>query len=206
MAIISKTVMPVMVSTGQVFAHKLVVFPTDDTAALAFLSSAPHYWWAIAQSSTMKADLNYSLADAFGTLVWPQLTNDMRDLGNRLVFFRRDLMLTRQAGLTDTYNLVHDQQCIDADIAELREIHREIDIAVVRAYGWDDLLAVGLDHGFHDTRQGPRFTVSAAVRQEVLDRLLELNQEQYGADVAAELHTERGRPRASQDGGGATLF
>jgi len=206
MAIISKTVMPVMVPTGQVFAHKLVVFPTDNTAALAFLSSAPHYWWAITQSSTMKADLNYSLADAFATLVWPELTNDMRDLGNRLVFFRRDLMLARQAGLTATYNLVHDRNCMDADIAELREIHREVDVAVVRAYGWDDLLAAGLDHGFHETRQGTRYTIGAAARQEILDRLLELNHERYAAEVAAGLHAGRGRQRAARDGGGATLF
>ncbi len=206
MAIISKTVMPVIVPTGQVFAHKLVVFPTDNTARLALLSSAPHYWWAITHSSTMKADLNYSLADAFATLVWPELTNDMRDLGNRLVFFRRDLMLARQAGLTDTYNLVHNQHCMDADIAELREIHREIDIAVVRAYGWGDLVAAGLDHGFHDTRQGTRYTIGAAARQEILDRLLELNHDRYAEEQRAGLHDRGTRKRAVQDAEGDTLF
>ena len=35
--LVSKIVMPVMVPTGQVFAHKLVVFATDDTAMLALL-------------------------------------------------------------------------------------------------------------------------------------------------------------------------
>ena len=45
-----------------------------------------------------------------------------------------------------------------------------------------DLVAVGLDHGFHDTRQGVRYTVGPMVRQEILDRLLELNHERYAAE------------------------
>ena len=129
----------------------------------------------------------------------------MQELGGQLDMFRRELMLARQAGLTATYNLVHAQHCTDADIAELREIHRVIDEAVVRAYGWDDLLAAGLDHGFHDTRQGPRYTIGAAVRQEILDRLLELNHDRYAAEVKAGLHDKRGRKRAA-DVSDATLF
>ena len=116
-------------------------------------------------------------------------------------------MLTRQTGPTATYNLVHDQGCPDADIAELREIHRAIDIAVVRAYGWDDLLAAGLDHGFHETRQGPKYTIRAAVRQEILDRLLELNHERYAAEVRGGLHDKHGKKRAVHKApGDATLF
>ena len=87
----------------------------------------------------------------------------MREHGDRLDMFRRDLMLARQAA-TATYNLVHDPRCIDADIAELRDIHGAIDKAVVRAYGWTDLLDSGLDHGFHDTRQGTRYTIGPVVR------------------------------------------
>jgi hypothetical protein len=206
MAIISKTVMPVLVPTGQVFAHKLVVFPTDNTATLALLSSAPHYWWAITRSSTMKGDLNYSLADAFDTFAWPELTNDMRVLGARLDFFRRDLMLARQAGLTATYNLVHDPKCADVDIAELRDIHRAIDEVVVRAYGWNDLLDSDLDHGFHDTRQGIRYTIGHVVRQEILDRLLELNNARYTAEVKAGLHNKSGKKRHVADNGDMALF
>jgi len=115
-------------------------------------------------------------------------------------------MLVRNAGLTATYNLVHDQGCTDADIAGLRKIHQGIDEAVVRAYGWDDLLATGLDHDFHETRQGARYTIGAAVRQEILDRLLELNHERYAAEVAAGLHAGRGRQHVSRDSGGVTLF
>lgn len=132
---ISKTAMPVIIPSGQVINEKTVVFASADSGLLAALSSALHYWWAISHSSTLKGDLNYSPTDVFETLARPEVTSQMREFGGRLDAFRRELMLARQAGLTATYNLVHDQRCIDADIAELREIHRAIDEAVVRAYG-----------------------------------------------------------------------
>ena len=122
-ALVSKVVMPVRVPTGQVFAHKLGVYATDDLATLGLLSSAPHYWWAIARSSTMKADLNYSLTDVFETFARPVLTEELWRMGGRLDQYRRDLMVARQAGLTATYNLVHDKGCTDEDVAELRRIH-----------------------------------------------------------------------------------
>lgn len=202
----STTQKPVIIPTGQVFDQKLVVFASDDSALLTLLSSNVHYWWTASRGSTLKRDLVYTPSDVFETFPRSEITTEMRELGGRLDTFRREVMLARQAGLTATYNLVHDQGCAAADIARLREIHREIDEAVVRAYGWDDLLISGLDHGFHETRQGPRYTIGAAVRQEVLDRLLELNQERYAAEVAAGLHTGRGRRRAVRDDGAAPLF
>ncbi len=197
----STTQKPVIIPTGQVFDQKLIVFASDDSALLTLLSSNVHYWWTASRGSTLKRDLVYTPSDVFETFPRSEITTEMRELGGRLDTFRREVMLARRAGLTATYNLVHDQGCAAADIARLREIHREIDEAVVRAYGWDDL-----DHGFHETRQGPRYTIGAAVRQEVLDRLLELNQERYAAEVAAGLHTGRGRRRAVRDDGAAPLF
>ena len=204
---VSKVVMPLLVATGPVFTLDLAVFVSSDPAMLAMLSSAPHYWWAISRSSSMRTDLRYTLSDVFETLPRPQTTSEMAKQGDRLDKCRRDLMLARQAGLTATYNLVHDQRCTDSDIAELRGIHRAIDEAVVRAYGWDDLFAAGLDYEFHDTRQGPRYTIGPVVRQEILDRLLELNHERYAAEVKAGLHDKRGRKRSTQSiPGDSALF
>ena len=195
--------MPMLVPAGPVFTLDLAVFASNDTAFLAFLSGAIHYWWAIISSSTMKGDLRYTISDAFETLPIPDLSGGMRELGDRLDTFRRELMLARQAGLTATYNLVHDPKCADTDIAELRDIHRSIDVAVVHAYGWTDLLDAGLDHGFHDTRQGTRYTIGSAVKQEILDRLLELNHARYAAEVRAGLHSKkasRKRPPRDDEG------
>ena len=63
-----------------------------------------------------------------------------------------------------------------------------MDRAVIVAYGWDDL---ALDHGFHVTKQGIRFTISEAARREVLDRLLALNHARYAEEVAAGLHAKK---------------
>ncbi|WP_371597668.1 Eco57I restriction-modification methylase domain-containing protein [Streptomyces sp. NBC_00564] len=188
----TKTVMPIMVNSDQVFSHGLAVFATDDTGMLALLSSAPHYWWAISRASTMKGDLRYTPSDVFETFPRPELTQELRTLGNRLDDRRRGIMLTR-GGLTATYNLLHDETCADPDITELRAIHKAIDDEVARGYGWQDLLDQpgGLDHGVHDTRQGPRYTVGPVVRQEILDRLLEENERSYQAEVDAGLHVRK---------------
>ena len=71
------------------------------------------------------------------------------------------------------------------DIARLRELHMQMDQAVAAAYGWGDL---DLGHGFHQTAQGVRYTISEAARREVLRRLLELNYERYDEEVSDRLH------------------
>lgn len=174
--------------TGQVFSHKLGVFATDHSGYLAFLSSTLHTLWAWKQSSTMKSDLNYSPSDVYETFPQPELTARINRAGQNLNSFRQSVMLGRQLGLTKLYNLVHDPAATDEDIRRLRELHTEIDYATVEAYGWDDL---DLGHGFHDTRQGRRFTIASQVQVEVLDRLLELNHERYAEEVRQGLHAKK---------------
>ena len=119
-------------------------------------------------------------------------------------------MLTRQEGLTKTYNRFHNPDESAADIQRLRDLHVEMDRAVAAAYGWSDL---ELGHGFHETKQGVRFTLSESARREVLVRLLKLNQERYAEEVAQGLHDKKGKakppksgrgrkPKASSDEGG----
>ena len=82
-------------------------------------------------------------------------------------------MLRRQLGLTSLYNLINDPgvpASSDLDIARLRDIHVEVDGAVIAAFGWDD---VPLTHGFSTYRGIERWSVSSGVRVEILDRLSE---------------------------------
>ncbi|GAA1937516.1 Eco57I restriction-modification methylase domain-containing protein [Amycolatopsis minnesotensis] len=204
-ALVSKTVMPLMVPTGQVFSHMLAVFATDDPAMLALLSSAPHYWWAKSRGSSMKTDLRYTPSDVFETFARPPaLTGEMRQLGNRLDAYRRDVMLSRNSGLTKTYNMVFDPRCTDGDIEDLRRIHREIDEATICAYGWKDRIAAvgGLFHGFHKVGRETRYTVGPAAQREILDSLLELNHERHAEEVAQGLHDKKGKSKRT----GETLF
>ena len=53
---------------------------------------------------------------------------------------------------------------------------------------WTDL---DIGHGFHDTKQGARFTISEPARREVLQRLLKLNHERYAEEVQPGLHAKQ---------------
>lgn len=97
-------------------------------------------------------------------------------------------MLGRNEGLTSTYNRFHNPDATAADIARLRELHVEMDNAVAAAYGWDDL---DLGHGFNETPQGIRYTISESARRTVLTRLLELNHARYAEEVKAGLHDKK---------------
>jgi hypothetical protein len=187
-SLVSKAVMPAFAPTGIVFAHRLGVFAYRDDSYLGLLSSVFHQWWAITYSSTLESRTNYSPTDCFETFPQPELAEAVGKAGGALDSHRRALMLDRWEGLTKTYNRVHDPDERAEDITELRRRQVELDHAVAVAYGWDDL---PMDHDFHDTRQGLRYTLAPATRTELLDRLLELNHERAAAEAAAGLTRKR---------------
>ena len=76
------------------------------------------------------------------------------------------------------------------------ELHKEMDEAVARAYGWEDLV---LGHGFHETKQGLRYTISEEARREVLGRLLQLNHERYAEEVKMGLHEKGGKSKGRKN-------
>ncbi len=183
--LVSSVVQPMLVPTGIVYAHRLGVFAYDDDRHFGFLSSGMHWWWAVTHSSTLETRVNYTSTDVFETLVQPEPTASIGELGRQLDGHRRALMHDRQEGLTTTYNRVHDPAEAAGDILRLRELHIALDYAVRDAYGWSEL---ELGHDFHETKLGTRFTFAPVPRQEVLDRLLELNHERYAEEAGKGLH------------------
>ena len=127
--------------------------------------------WAREFSGTLGATLQYAPTDSLETFPFPAKISGLKDIGERYHTHRQSIMLARQEGLTKTYNRFHDSQEYDRDLITLRELHKEMDEAVAKAYGWDDLM---LEHGFHETKQGLRYTISEEARREVLGRLLKL--------------------------------
>jgi hypothetical protein len=126
----------------------------------------------------------------FETYPFPLLLSQssLKNLGELYHEHRRQIMLARQEGLTATYNRFHNPKEKSADIARLRQLHVEMDNAVAAAYGWGDL---DLGHGFHETPQGVRYTISEEARGEVLRRLLRLNHERYEEEVRQGLHDKK---------------
>jgi hypothetical protein len=185
---VSKAVAFTFVPTDQVFSDRLVVVCYDDDARFGMLTSSLHWWWVIAKGSKHETRPTYNPTDCFLTFPQPGATVDIARIAASTREHRRAMMLERNEGLTKTYNRVHDSKESSADVVELRRIHAELDHAVAASFGWNDLV---LDHDFHDTPQGARFTLGPVTRVEVLDRLLELNHERYAAELSAGLHVKK---------------
>jgi hypothetical protein len=181
-ALVSKTVMPLRVPSSQVFSHMLGVFASDSYSDQAVLSSSLHQLWAITYGSGMRNDPRYTPSDVFETFPRPDSNELLERAGRMLDEERREIMMRRGLGLTKLYNVVNDPAVTDGDdpdAARLRAIHVELDQAVANAYGWS---SIALDHGFHGHRKVQRWTVSPAVRAEILDRLLEENSRRATAE------------------------
>jgi len=169
----SDTLQPIMLSTSQIFANTLIVIASDSHSILALLSSGPHQLWAIKYGTTLETRVRYTSSTVFETFPRPGPTDWLERIGRTLDAERREIMLRRDLGLTKLYNLVNDPEIqADPDVDRVREIHVELDEAVMDAYGWQD---IPLNHGFHTYRQMRRWTVCPEARVEILDRLLEEN-------------------------------
>jgi hypothetical protein len=188
-ALTSRTAAFSFADSDIVFSHATGVFAFDKNCYFTLLQSVFQVEWAFKFASSMKGDLRYTPSDCFENFPFPENMSGLDDIGERYYAHRQSIMLARQEGLTKTYNRFHNPQEKAADIAKLRELHREMDEAVARAYGWDDLR---LEHGFHETKQGLRYTISEAARREVLDRLLLLNHQRHEEEVLAGLFEQKG--------------
>lgn len=186
---VSNTVMPLFVPTGQVFSDSLTIFASDDAALLAVLSSQAHWHWAVKYGSSLRTDVRYTPSDVFETFPIPKLTEALRVLGEQLSNARARIMGDSGLGLTKTYGKVHNPSCTDGDVLLLRELHRTLDVAVMAAYGWED---VNLNYGHHETSLGPKWTFDLPAQRQLLDRLLELNHARHAAEPTVASGKRRG--------------
>jgi len=203
---VSKAVQPALVRTDGVLSDRLVVFAGADDGLFGLLSSGMHWWWAVTYSSTLETRTNYTATDCFDTFAQPLDMKKVSTVGRELNKYRSALMVDRGLGLTQTYNRMHDPAVAETEFVRLRGLHVELDYAVRDAYGWSDL---DLGHGFYETRQGLRYTFELGVRQEILDRLLELNFERRAGEEGAGLHAKKKpalKPSVSSFAQQATIF
>ena len=199
----SKYITFVFVPATMVYGSPHVVMAIDGYAHFAALQSSFHQSWAFQYCSTHETRLRYAASDIFETFPLPTFTSLVFSTGNDFYEQRAAIMQSRVEGLTKLYNRFHDPNQAYADISKLRELQVAIDLAVAAAYGWQDL---NLDHGFHDTKQGIRYTISEAARREVLDRLLALNHQRHAEEEAEKAalpvsaSTKRGRKQKDTGG------
>jgi hypothetical protein len=199
----SKYVCFSMVSAKQIFSNALNVYPNISISHFPILQASIHDVWARDKGSFFGQTLRYTPSSCFETFPFPNLNpaqeQTINDIGKRYYEHRQGIMSATQLGLTKTYNRFHDPNESDPDIEKLRQLHIQMDKTVAKAYQWDDLLiGDGLNHDFHDTKQGLRFTISETARREILDRLLQLNHQRYAEEVAQGLHDKKGKKKASK--------
>ncbi len=180
--------------------HKAVGFPANSWSMFAILQSSLHVAWVWKHGIRRKEDLCYSpkrCADTFPLFARTQVVEQdevLERLGRDYYSNREVLMADQQLGLADTYSRFHNRHESSVVIEMLRKLHVEMDNAVAAAYRWTDL---DLGHGFHETKQGVRYTISEPARREVLQRLLILNQERYAEEVAQGLHDKK-KPKSKK--------
>ena len=196
--------------------NKLVNIACDDAFLLGLLSSSIHVGWALAVGSKLGPTPVYVKTTCFETFPFPALEEGplkqrIRELGERLDAHRKRQQ-AQHPGLTLTgmYNVLeklragealsakdretHDQGLISL----LKQLHDDLDAAVLEAYGWQDLLAKGppcsgglrpsianeeapsLSANGIDAHRAPLQSTSpaaAALEQQLLTRLVALNHE-----------------------------
>jgi hypothetical protein len=164
-----------------VWANTLAVIASSEITLFGTLQSGVHETWTRFFSSSLKTDLRYGPSDCFETFPLPPF--DAPALAAAAEAYhnhRAALMVARNEGLTRTYNRFHHPSDRGPDIQRLRELHHALDLAVLHAYGWDDLAARAApafltEETEADHRYQGRLFWPAPFRDEVLARLLELN-------------------------------
>ncbi len=182
------------IPTAIIASEATVVIADPRYSTFATLQSSFHDAWVKEYQSSLGTRGRYTPSDCLDTFPFPKQELDkLRCIGERYYGLRASILEEHHQGLTDLYNRFHSPEESAPDIHTLRDLHIEMDKAVSTAYGWSDL---DLGHGFHETKQGTRFTIIESARREVLARLLTLNHERYADEVAHGLHDKaKGKPK-----------
>ncbi len=204
------------IPSQMVYSENLVVFSFQLQSALSLLHSRVHELWVRFFTSTLEDRIGYRPSDCFETFPFPnnwQTDPTLEAAGQRYYEFRAALMIENNEGLTKTYNRFHDPNNHEPEIVELRQLHAAMDRAVLDAYGWHEiptdcefLLDYEIDEESWGAKKKPyRYRWPEAVHDEVLARLLDLNQQCHAEEVAAGLHSQEGKKRSPRKKANAEL-
>jgi hypothetical protein len=184
--------------------NMLVAIAMSDATPLGVLSSIVHVTWALAEGGRLGVgnDPRYNKARCFETFPFPNAAVEqsarIRALADQLDAHRKRQQ-TAHSGLTLTgmYNVleklrsgepltanertIHEQGLISV----VRQLHDELDAAVLDVYGWSNLLPLlRVAHG-NDSPAPPQTREDAvrAFEEAVLERLVALNAERAAEEA-----------------------
>ena len=175
-----------LVPNTYVYAHSLCVIASESYSLFGCLSSDLHAVWAFEHGSRLHERLRYTHGDIFETFPFPtgvleDAKTILQELGQQFFELRSKYMVETNKGMTKFYNDLHEPSLVTPEIVQLRDLQKELNQAVLKAYGFND---IDLEQGFHEVAYLPkgkniRFTVSEKAREELLHRLAMLNKERH---------------------------
>jgi hypothetical protein len=214
---------PTFLPNSMVYADSTVIIALEQFSPLAILQSRIHEIWTRILASSMKDDMRYTPTDCFETFPFPEnflIDPGLENAGKAYYEFRAQLMVRNNQGLTETYNRFHNPAETAADIITLRQLHDQLDHAVLQAYGWSDIQSVCqfiLDYedepeaephaaGTSKKKKPWRYRWPDETRDEILARLLQLNQQRHNSaasaptpDAPAPTKPKRGKRKKTAD-------
>ncbi|MBD2160834.1 class I SAM-dependent DNA methyltransferase [Limnothrix sp. FACHB-1083] len=173
--------------------QQIVVIALEDAYFLGVLSSKIHVTWALAAGGRLGVgnDPRYNKTVCFDPFPFPdpddRLKQEIRELGDRLDAHRKTVQANHpDITITGMYNLLEKiragQPLTDKDrefnqralVSTLKQIHDDLDRAVFRAYGWDDLIPQW--ERAHSGAPLPEQPTNS-LDEQILERLVKLNAE-----------------------------
>lgn len=181
---------------------KLIAIGSDEPALLGVLSSSAHITWALAAGATLEDRPVYNKSTCFDCFPFPLPTSAQQtrigNLAEQLDAHRKhqraahpDLTLT---GMYNVLEKLRNGEVLSAKervihenglVSVLRQLHDEIDAAVLEAYGWSDLLPLlRVPHGNDPaTPEMSRDEAKRAFDEAILERLVALNAERAAEEA-----------------------
>ena len=179
--------------SNYVYSNALNVFAFEEYSYFSLLQSSIHSAWALSQGSKLEDRPRYNVSDCFETFPFPEMVSGLFSVGRTYYEAREKLMQKHSIGLTDIYNRFHNQSEDDHEVRNLREHHVAMDLAVVEAYGWEN---ISLEHDFYESKQGIRFSISEQSRVKIIKKIVQLNSQRYQEEVQSGLYEKMSSPRS----------
>jgi hypothetical protein len=180
LSIVSTYMVPVRISARNVFSSAVLVWPIEDYAFFAILSSWPHRAWGEYWASRMRDTFRYTMSDCFDTFPFPRTRGKLASLGRELDDWQKHIAKSNGMGITKIYGRFNDPTCRSAEILKLRELHVAIDREVLNCYGF--LQELG-EYEFLEFSKIVQYAPSFEISIKIIQFLLAENQKQESEGV-----------------------
>ncbi|MBA1231449.1 hypothetical protein G7013_17505 [Pseudomonas viridiflava] len=160
-----------------ILSKEVAIYGCAGFCDFAILQSSIHELWARRFSTTMKNDMRYSISSGFSNFRFPEINAETRSTleasGSNFYSLRKSYCIAEEKTLRQAHSDINNPQVNSQEVVKLRHALSDLEYSVLNAYGWSD---IDLEFNFNEAAWLPepdvRYTMSAAARGEILQRLL----------------------------------